>query len=161
MTHPILDANVLHYKTHMTKNQNYTPGMSKTLKILSSNLDSLIGDGKRFRNDADMGKHTGLGQREIHRMRTQEVVPKINKLDVLSERLHLPIPALVSPNLDILEGSLSGEIREVVRRICDLAYKGILETHDLALLASAVSSIERGKSALTLSSESTKRGTGT
>lgn len=135
--------------------------MSKASQILSANIDNLIGEGKRFRNDTEMGERTGLGQRKIHRLRNQIGEPKLDNLDVLSERLHVPIPALVSPNMDVLSGLLSPEVGDIVRRICGLAYSGSLEAHDLMHLSSAVSLIEKTKGAVRLSSESIKRGTGT
>jgi hypothetical protein len=135
--------------------------MSKALQILSANLESLIGEGKEFRNDTDMGDRTGLGQRKIHRLRTAEGEPKIDNLDVLSERLHYPIPALLSPNLDILQGSLAPEVAGIVQRVCNLAFKSALTDDDLKLLSSAVSAIERTKGELRLHLKETKRGTGT
>lgn len=135
--------------------------MSKALQILSANLSSLVGEGKSYRNDAEMGERTGLGQRKIHRLRNQAGEPKIDNLDVLSERLHVPIPALLSPDMDPLKGSFTPGMAEIVGRLFALDSKHLLETHDLTLLSSVVSSIERGKAALSLSSESTKRGTGT
>lgn len=135
--------------------------MSKALEILSSNLNSLIGEGRPFRNDADMGERTGLGQRKIHRLRNQAGEPKIDNLDVLSERLHVPIPALLSPNMDVVPGSLPAEVADIVRRICALAFRNALESHDLMHLSSAVSLIEKSKGAVMLSSDSNKRGTGT
>jgi hypothetical protein len=135
--------------------------MSKALEILSSNISSLIGEGKPFRNDADMGERTGLGQRKIHRLRNQAGEPKIDNLDTLSERLHVPIPALLSPNMDVVQGSLPTQVADIVRRICTLAFKNALEPHDLMHLSSAVSLIEKSKGNVILSSESNKRGTGT
>lgn len=135
--------------------------MSKAQQILSSNLSALIGEGKPYRNDTEMGERTGLGQRQIHRLRSQETEPKFHNLDVLSERLHIPIPALLSPNMDVLEGSLPDEVRDIVRRICALAFKSALETRDLEHLSSAVSLIERTKGAVSLFSNESKRGTGT
>lgn len=135
--------------------------MSKALQILSANLESLIGEGKRFRNDAEMGERTGLGQRKIHRLRNQAGEPKFDNLDVLSERLHVPIPALLSPGMNVLEGSLPAEVADIVGRICALAFKRALEPHDLMHLSSAVSLIEKSKGAVSFSSEGNKRGTGT
>lgn len=135
--------------------------MSKALQILSANLESLIGEGKRFRNDAEMGERTGLGQRKIHRLRNQAGEPKFDNLDVLSERLHVPIAALLSPNMDIVQGSLPPEVAEIVSRICNLALKNALESHDLMHLSSAVSLIEKSKGNVILSSDSNRRGTGT
>lgn len=135
--------------------------MSKALQILSSNLTALIGEGKAYRNDTEMGERTGLGQRKIHRLRNQDGEPKLDNLDVLSERLHVPIPALLSPNMDVLQGSLPDEVRDIVRRICTLAFKNALETRDLEHLSSAVSLIERTKGAVSSSFSESKRGTGT
>lgn len=135
--------------------------MSKAQQILSSNLSALIGEGKPYRNDTEMGERTGLGQRQIHRLRSQETEPKFHNLDVLSERLHIPIPALLSPNMDVLQGSLPDEVQDIVRRICTLAFKNALETHDLRHLSSAVSLIERTKGAVSSSFSESKRGTGT
>jgi hypothetical protein len=135
--------------------------MSKSLQILSANLESLIGEGRRFRNDAEMGERTGLGQRKIHRLRNQAGEPKIDNLDILAERLHVPIPALLSPGMNVLDGSLPVEVADIVKRICSLAFKNALEPHDLMHLSSAVSLIEKSKGNLVLSSESNKRGTGT
>jgi DNA-binding phage protein len=131
------------------------------MQILSANLESLIGEGRRFRNDAEMGERTGLGQRKIHRLRNQAGEPKFDNLDVLSERLHVPIPALLSPNMDVMQGAVPDSVADIVRRICALAYKNALEQHDLMHLSSAVSLIEKSKGIVTLSSESNKRGTGT
>jgi hypothetical protein len=135
--------------------------MSKALQILSANLESMVGEGKRYRNDADIGAKTGLGQRQIHRMRTQAAEPRFSNLDVLSERLHVPIPALLSPKMDVLNGALPPEVADIVRRICALAFKNALESHDLMHLSSAVSLIEKSKGAVSFSSESKKRGAGT
>lgn len=135
--------------------------MSKALQILSANLESLIGEGKPFRNDADMGERTGLGQRQIHRLRNQVSEPKFGNLDILSARLHIPIPALLSPNMDVVQGSLPPEVADIIRRICALALKNAFESHDLAHLSSAISLIEKSKGAVTLSSDGNKRGTGT
>lgn len=135
--------------------------MSKALQILSSNLASLIGEGKPYRNDTEMGERTGLGQRKIHRLRNQDGEPKLDNLDVLSERLHVPIPALLSPDMDVLRGALPDEVSEIVRRICTLAFKNLLEPRDLTSLSSVVSLIERTKGAVSLSSTESKRGTGT
>ena len=135
--------------------------MSKALQILSHNLSSLIGEGRPFKNDADMGERTGLGQRKIHRLRNQEGEPKLDNLDTLSERLHVPIAALLSPDMDPLRASVPVEISELIKRIVSLAEKHALETHDLAHLSSAVSLIERSKADLTFVSETKTRGTGT
>jgi hypothetical protein len=135
--------------------------MSKALQILSANLDSLIGEGKRFRNDAELGKFTGLGQRKIHRLRNEAGEPKFDNLDTLSEKLHVPIPALLSPGMNILDGVLPPEVADIVGRICSLAFKNVLETHDLMSLSSVVSLIEKTKGSAILSSEGNKRGTGT
>lgn len=135
--------------------------MSKAHKILSANLSSLIGEGNRFRNDSDMGERTGLGQRAIHRIRTQEVVPKLDTLDTLAQKLRIPLPALLSPGMDVLEGSLPQEIGDVLRRIITLAHMNALEAHDVMHLSSSVSLIEKSKGAVSSVSESTKRGTGT
>lgn len=145
----------------MTDLRKYTPCMSKAHKILSANLSSLIGEGNRFRNDSDMGERTGLGQRAIHRIRTQEVVPKLDTLDTLAQKLRIPLPALLSPGMDVLEGSLPQEIGDVLRRIITLAHMNALEAHDVMHLSSSVSLIEKSKGAVSSVSESTKRGTGT
>lgn len=135
--------------------------MSKAQQILSSNLSALIGEGKPYRNDTEMGERTGLGQRQIHRLRSQETEPKFRNLDVLSERLHIPIPALLSPNMDVLNGALPDEVSDIVRRVCTLAFKSSLTDEDLRLLSSAVSAIERTKGELRLSNREPKHGTGT
>lgn len=135
--------------------------MSKALEILSANLESLIGEGKRFRNDNEMGEKTGLGQRQIHRLRTMATVPKFGNLDILSEKLHISVAALLSPGMNVLEGTLPPEVADLVQRICTLAFKRALEPHDLMHLSSAVSLIEKSKGNVILSSEGNKRGTGT
>lgn len=136
--------------------------MSKAQKALSDNLESLIGEGKPFRNDADMGKHTGLGQRQIHRLRNQLTDAKLSNLDVLSERLHCPVPALISPEFDVFQGALPSSVANIVRRIVDLANKGSLEEHDLMHLSSAIQLIEKTKEPVRFTnSDKQQRGTGT
>jgi DNA-binding phage protein len=135
--------------------------MSKALHILSRNLDSLIGEGRRFKNDMEMGERTGMGQRQIHRIRKQETEPKLANLDVLSERLHIPMPALLSPNMDVLSAAVPADVSDLIKRICALAEKQALETHELEHLSSAVSLIERTRAALPLTLETRTRGTGT
>jgi hypothetical protein len=135
--------------------------MSKAQKILSENLSSLIGEGKDFRSDADMGAHTGLGQRQIHRLRNQLTDAKLSNLDTLSERLHCPVQALLSPNFDVLNAALPSSVAEIVRKIVDLANSNMLEDHDLMHLSTAVQLIEKSKAPVRFTSERKTRGTGT
>lgn len=135
--------------------------MSKAQQVLSDNLDSLIGDGRDFRSDADMGKQTGLGQRQIHRLRNQLTDARLSNLDVLSERLHRPVPALLSPKFDVIQGALPASISDIVGRIIGLANKDALTETDLAALSAVIQVMENTKAPVKFTSESQKRGTGT
>lgn len=135
--------------------------MSKSAQNLANNLESLIGPGKRFSNDREAGERTGIGQRQVHRFRTMEVDPKLSSVDAISERLHLPAVALISPGMDALEGALPEEIKGIVRRIVALANERDLQSIDLMHLEATISLIERTKQALPLVSETRGTQTGT
>jgi hypothetical protein len=135
--------------------------MSKAQKILSENIGRLIGEGKMFRNDADMGERTGLGQRQIHRLRHEATDPRLSNLDALSLKLRCPLPALLSPEFDVLQGALQPRVADIVRRIVDLANKNALEENDLLHLSTSIQLIENSKASVMFTSESQKRGTGT
>jgi transcriptional regulator with XRE-family HTH domain len=145
----------------MTSDKNYDQCMSKALKILSANIDSLVGPGRRFANDGDLGEATKLGQRTIHRIRTQEVEPKIDKLDALAGGIGVTIPALFSPDLNPLQGAAEGAVGELIERLYRLARRGVLEDRDIETIASVISMAERSHAAIDLPADKPHRITGT
>lgn len=114
----ILDLKDLTCKTLKSFSGTYSSSMENSKRILAENVESLIGDGKRFRSAPELAARAhllGLTEktenltRNINRIRASQTDPQLSTLEAIAGAAGVRVSDLVS------QGTLpSPEMRELI-----------------------------------------------
>lgn len=129
-----------------------TKPTSKALRILAANLDLLIGEGKRFFGNRELGmlpRYDPLGEKMIYRIRRLETEPGINTLERISDATGIPLPLLLIPNMRVhaltTEAGIRTEIAGLIEQLIDKDSVRPLTQDELQFVEGALNLVKRGK----------------
>lgn len=132
MTREAEDNNV------MTKPIKATP--SRALEILSANLVALAE--KEGLTQVGMGVRTGIGQRQAGRIMNKETEPRLDTLSQIAEKLRVPEPVLLCPEMDVrqipIAAAVRDDVHQLVTLLLELEKSGKLSEQTVTYLKSSV-----------------------
>jgi len=112
----------------MTKRKPKPP--SKALRVLSANLELLIGEGKRYASNKALGelpRYNPLGEKLVYRIRKLESEPGLDTIERLADATGVPMSLLLVPDMSVhLLTAEAGIRREIALIIEDLLKKDTL-----------------------------------
>lgn len=131
-------ANFRRYATNMSKPIRKTP--SAALVVLSDNLKALATE-KEW-TQAQLGEWTGIGQRQAGRILNLETEPTLATLSDIAEKLRMPEPLLLCPDMKadslLVKSTISEPLRHLINELIQLDNDGALTAQTLAFLTTGL-----------------------
>lgn len=132
----------------MTKRKPKPP--SKALRVLAANLELLIGDGKRYASNRDLGllpRYNPLGDKLIYRIRKLESEPGLDTLERLADATGIPMSLLLVPDMSVhlltAEAGIRREIASIVQELLRKDALRPLSKEEIEFVAGAINLVKR------------------